>query len=81
MLLVLLFAGCGLPACERLCEERAACVSATIAAYDSSWEAWTGHADEAAYREACYAEFEAAIPSGDDVDGLCADERPYTCED
>lgn len=81
MLLVLLFAGCGLPACERLCEERSACVAASIEAAESDWEAWTGYADEGAYRDACLAQFEAAVPSGDDVNGLCVDERPYSCDE
>lgn len=77
-LFALALAGCGLPECEALCAERAACIQADIDAADSSWTDWTGFPDGAAYERACLDPFEDSLDRGasrDDVLDLCDAEQ------
>ncbi|MCK6526900.1 hypothetical protein L6R50_04850 [Myxococcota bacterium] len=46
-------AGCGIPECDRYCEQQADCTEADIVASGSDWQGETGYPDRAAFVQAC----------------------------
>lgn len=75
--------GCGLSACEELCTRNGGCLDEEVAAFDSSWEEWTGFADRSAYESECFAVFDDARESGarrHDLQKTCRAELSAPCE-
>lgn len=59
-------------------------MSADIAEAGSTWQEWTGYADEAAYQEACADVFVESLKGGSsrgDLQDLCRAESAATCDE
>ena len=80
--MLLVVVACGLPECDDLCAQRAACIQDEIDEASSTWSAWTGFDDRAAYEDACTEPFYQSLDDGTprgDLRDVCRAEQ--ACED
>ena len=76
--------GCGIHECKQYCEIQAECMANDADDAGESFSDWTGYADEDAFTEACFAEFDQSRDEGGpgarhDLNRLCHAEQDNGC--